>query len=208
MEEEELEDFDHPEEPRINPLELIGPPTYEEAVQMPRLVHSMDALNEISAENSALRAMSSVDNLRMKKKRIRRPRKRTQSEDDLLRREERRQERIRRERNNSNSNIGDSEQPLNINSRNPRTSSARRSRRHSVVDDSVESGSNKDRPRPQTPNTKKKKRRQMSRNEHVTDDEDSDADVPTIGSSRSVVIRELQREPRSAYRKSFIERET
>ncbi|XP_012215058.2 leucine-rich repeat-containing protein 15 isoform X1 [Linepithema humile] len=204
LEEEELEELDHPSEPRINPLELIGPPTYEEAVQMPRLVHSMDALNEISVDNSALRAMSSVDNLRIKKKRTRRPRKRTQSEDDLLRREERRQERIRRERNNSNSNIG--EQPLNTNSRNPRTSLARRSRRHSAVDESIESGSSKDRPRPQTPNTKKKKRRQMSRNEHVTDDEDSD--VQTFNSSRSVVIRELPREPRSGFRKSFIERET
>lgn len=206
MEEAELEELDHPPEPRINPLELIGPPTYEEAVQMPRLVHSMDALNEISVENSTLRAINSVDNLRMKRKRIRRPRKRTQSEDDLLKREERRQERIRRERNNSSSNIGDPEQPLHKNFRNPRTSLARRSRRHSAVDESVESSSSKDRPKPQTPTTKKKKRRQMTRNEHVTDDEDSD--VQTIGSNRSVVIRELQREPRSGYRKSFIEHET
>lgn len=173
---------------------------------MPRLAHSMDALNEISMENGILRSINSVDNLRTKKRRTRRPRKRTQSEDDLLRREERRQERIRRERNNSSGNICDTDQPHNTNPRNPKTSSARRPRRHSTVDDVIESSSGKDRPRPQTPTSKKRKRRQLFRDEHVTDDEDSDALVTS--SYRSIVIKELKREPRGGYRESFVERES
>lgn len=202
--EEEIDDLDTPEETRINPLELVGPPSYEEAVQMPRLARSMDALNEISIENGTLRSINSVDNLRTKKRRTRRPRKRTQSEDDLLRREERRQERIRRERNNSSGNICDTVQPYNTNPKNPRTSSARKARRHSAVDEAVESSSSKDRPRPQTPNSRKRKRRQVLRNEHVTDDEDSDVQV--MSSNRSIVIK-LKREPKSGYRESFVERE-
>lgn len=172
---------------------------------MPRLARSMDALNEISIENGTLRSINSVDNLRTKKRRARRPRKRIQSEDDLLRREERRQERIRRERNNSSGNICDTVQPYNTNPRNPRTSSARRARRHSAVDEAVESSSSKDRPRPQTPNSRKRKRRQVLRNEHVTDDEDSDIQV--MSSNRSVVIKELKREPKSGYKESFVGRE-
>ncbi|KAL6434261.1 hypothetical protein ACFW04_005997 [Cataglyphis niger] len=208
--EEEIEDVEN-SEPRINPLELIGPPTYEEAVQMPRLVHSMDALNEISVENGILRPMSSVDNLRVKKRRTRRSktnRKRTQSEDDLLRREERRQERIRRERNNSSGNIGETamDQSQNTNPRSSRVSMTRRSRRHSAVEESLESNSSKDRPRPQTPNTKKKRRRQVYRDEHVTDDEASDVQIMDF--NRSIVIRELRREPRSGYRDSFAQRES
>lgn len=202
--EEEVEELET-EEIRINPLELVGPPSYEEAVQMPRLAHSMDALNEISIENGTLRSINSMDNLRTKKRRTRRPRKRTQSEDDLLRREERRQERIRRERNNSSGNICDTDQQHNTNPRNPRTSSARRSRRHSVVDEVIESSSSKDRPRPQTPTSRRRKRRQVFRNEHVTDDEDSD--VQAISSNRSIVIKELKREPKGGCRESFVERE-
>lgn len=201
--EEEIEELET-EEIRINPLELVGPPSYEEAVQLPRLAHSMDALNEISIESGMLRSINSVDNLRTKKRRTRRPRKRTQSEDDLLRREERRQERIRRERNNSSGNICDMDQSHNTIPRNSRTSSARRARRHSAVDE-VESSSSKDRPRPQTPTSRKRKRRQVFRNEYVTDDEDSD--VQMISSHRSIVIKELKREPKGGYRESFVERE-
>ncbi|XP_029661912.1 protein artichoke [Formica exsecta] len=208
--EEEIENLENSAEPRINPLELIGPPSYEDAVHMPRLVHSMDALNEISVEDGILRPMSSVDNLRVKKRRTRRTktnRKRTQSEDDLLRREERRQERIRRERNNSSGNICETmDQTQNTNPRNSRVSTARRSRRHSVVEESLESSSSKDRPRPQTPNTKKKRRRQMFRDEHVTDDEASDVQIMNF--NRSIVIRELRREPRSGYKDSFVQRES
>lgn len=173
---------------------------------MPRLIHSMDALNEISIEDGILRSINSVDNLRMKKRRTRRTkttRKRTQSEDDLLRREERRQERIRRERNNSSSNICETaDQSQNTNPRHSRTST-RRSRRRSVVEESLESNSSKDRPRPQTPNARKKRRRQMFQDEHVTDDEASDVQMDF---NRSVIIKELQREPKSGCRDSFVER--
>ncbi|XP_024880202.1 leucine-rich repeat-containing protein 40 [Temnothorax curvispinosus] len=206
--EQEINELEIPEETRINPLELVGPPSYEEAVQMPRMARSMDALNEISIENGTLRAMSSVDNLRTKKRRTRRPRKRTQSEDDLLRREERRQERIRRERNNSSGNICDTDQPHNANPRNPKTSSARRTGRHGAVDEAIESSSSKDRPRPQTPTSmRKRKRRQVFRDEYVTDDENSDVQVMSY-SNRSIVIKELKREPRGGYRESFVERES
>lgn len=174
---------------------------------MSRLAHSMDALNEISIENGTLRAINSVDNLRTKKRRARRPRKRTQSEDDLLRREERRQERIRRERNNSSGNICEMDQPHNTNPRNPKTTSTRRARRHSAVDEAIESSSSKDRPRPQTPTSRRRKRRQIFRDEYVTDDEDSDVQV--MSSNRSIpVIKELKREPRGGYKESFVERET
>lgn len=201
---EHLERSERPPEPRIHPLEIIGPPTYEEAVQMPRMVHSMDALNEIVVENGSMNVIiGSVDNLRMKKRRTRRPRKRTQSEDDLLRREERRHVRLRRERNSIGYML-DVDQPQNNNPRNPR--STRRSRRHSVADESIESSSSRDRPRPQTPNSKKRKRKLIIRNEHVTDDEDSD--MPTLGSSRSVAIKELKREPRSGYRESVARHES
>ncbi|XP_011882246.1 PREDICTED: toll-like receptor 9 isoform X2 [Vollenhovia emeryi] len=205
--EEEMAELEMPEDIRINPLELVGPPSYEEAVQMPRLARSMDALNEISIENGTLRSINSVDNLRAKKRRTRRPRKRTQSEDDLLRREERRQERIRRGRNNSSGNICDTDQLHNTNPRNPRASSARRARRHSAADEAIESSSSKDRPRPQTPTSKKRKRRQVFRDEHVTDDEDSDY-VQVMSSNRSIVIKELKREPKGGYRESFVERES
>ncbi|XP_032662688.1 insulin-like growth factor-binding protein complex acid labile subunit isoform X2 [Odontomachus brunneus] len=203
---EHLERSERPPEPRIHPLEIIGPPTYEEAVHMPRMVHSMDALNEIVVENSSMNViMGSVDNLRMKKRRARRPRKRTQSEDDLLRREERRHVRLRRERN-SIGYILDVDQPQNNTNPNKNPRSMRRSRRHSVADESIESSSSRDRPRPQTPNSRKRKRKLMIRNEHVTDDEDSD--MPTLGSSKSVVIKELKREPRSGYRESVARHES
>lgn len=174
---------------------------------MPRLARSMDALNEIVLENgNANVIIGSVDNLRMKKRRARRGRKRTQSEDDLLRREERRHERLRRERNSIGS-ILDAEQPqTDTNPRNPRSTTARRSRRYSVADESIESSSSRDRPRPQTPNARKWRRKHKIRDEHAADDEDSD--VPTYGSVKSVVIKELKREPRSGFRESVARHET
>ncbi|KAG7205514.1 hypothetical protein KM043_007495 [Ampulex compressa] len=205
------EELDRPPEPRIHPLELLGPPSYEEAVQMPRLAQSLDGLDEIPADTTT-RVLGSVDNLRAKKRRTRRPRKRTQSEDDLLRREERRHERLRRERNNSTGSLLDADPPqVVVGQRNVKGSSTRRGRRRSVhgtnlVEDSLESGSSRDRPRPQTPSARKKKRRQEVRGGHSTDDEDSDVHV--VGSSRSIVIRELRREPRSGYRESMVDRES
>nr|XP_003707694.1 PREDICTED: leucine-rich repeat-containing G-protein coupled receptor 5 [Megachile rotundata] len=186
-------------EPRIHPLELIGPPSYEEAVQMPRLARSLDNLDEISVETTSVRVMGSADNIRTKQRRSRRTKKRIHSEDDLLRREERRVERIRRVRNNSVGNVGN-DLPSQRNSR------SRSARRHSVMSDSNDTGSGRVRPRPQTPSARKKKRRRTLYDGHSSDDEDSD--IQPIGSSRSIVIRELRREPRSGHRETAVERES
>ncbi|XP_015188547.1 PREDICTED: leucine-rich repeat-containing protein 15 [Polistes dominula] len=188
-----------PPEPRIHPMELIGPPTYEEAVQMPRLTHSLDTLNEVSTENVYLTRLGSVDNLQNKRKRSRRPRKRTQSEDNLLRREERRVERLRRERSNSAGNVSDNEErptPVTNPTRSKSSSTRRQRRTNTAIEELEESGSsNKGRPRPQTPSAKKKKRRRTIRDGHSTDDEDSD--IQRVNNNRPIVIRDLRREPRS-----------
>ncbi|CAB0041434.1 unnamed protein product [Trichogramma brassicae] len=103
-------------EPRIHPMELINPPSYEEAVSMPRLARSLDALNSVNEnirttneanQNSVARMTASSESLRPgKKRRIRRVRKlRSQSEDNLARREQRREERLRRERSTSRMNV-------------------------------------------------------------------------------------------------------
>ncbi|OAD56267.1 hypothetical protein WN48_03585 [Eufriesea mexicana] len=190
-------------EPRIHPLELVEPPTYEEAVQMPRLARSLDNLDEISVGRSSMRIMGSVDNIRPKHRRTRRPKKRIQSEDDLLRREGRRQDRIRRERNIT---VGNNETVLPQNQRIPKTQVTRRSRRYSVISDSVDSGSGRIRSRPQTPSSRKRRQRSTVYDGHSTDDEDSD--VQPVGSSRSIAIRELRREPRSGYRESATEQDS
>lgn len=200
---QQQEHLERAPEPRIHPLELIGPPSYEEAVQMPRLARSLDNLDEISVETSSVRVMGSADNIRYKYRRTRRAKKRIQSEDDLLRREERRHERIRRERTTS---VDNSETALSQNQKNSRAYMARRARRQSVISDSVESGSGRIRPRPQTPNSKKRRRRYTVYDGHSTDDEDSD--IQPVGSSRSIVIRELRREPKSGYRESTAEQDS
>lgn len=199
---QEEERVERAPEPRIHPLELIGPPSYEEAVQMPRLARSLDNLDEISVDTSTIRMMGSADNIRAKQRRSRRPKKRIHSEDDLLRREERRQERIRRERNSS---IGNSGSELPSVQRSSRSSTSRTNRRHSVISDSNDTGNGRVRPRPQTPSANKKKRRRTLYDGHSSDDEDSE--VEPIGSSRSIVIRELRREPRGGRREPTIERE-
>ncbi|XP_076686385.1 uncharacterized protein LOC143378488 isoform X1 [Andrena cerasifolii] len=192
-------------EPRIHPLELIGPPSYEEAVQMPRLARSLDNLDEISVETTSMRIMGSADNLRSKQRRTRKLRKRIQSEDDLLRREGRRQERIRRERNNSTGNIA-SDLPQSGSRRNSRSNSTHRTAKQRVVSESMDSGTERVRPRPQTPSSRKKKRRHTVYDGHSTDDEDSD--LQSIPLSRSIVIRELRKEPKGGYREATVERDS
>lgn len=192
-------------EPRIHPLELIGPPSYEEAVQMPRLARSLDNLDEISVETSSMRIMGSADNLRTKQRRTRKLRKRIRSEDDLLRREGRRQERIRRERNNSAGNIA-GDLPQSGSRRNSRSNSTHRTAKQRVVSESMDSGTERVRPRPQTPSSRNKKRRHTVYDGHSTDDEDSD--LQSIPLSRSIVIRELRKEPKSGYRESTVERDS
>ncbi|XP_076246507.1 uncharacterized protein LOC143186684 [Calliopsis andreniformis] len=190
-------------EPRIHPLELIGPPSYEEAVQMPRLTHSLDNLDEISVDASSVRVMGSADNLRTKQRRTRRLRKKIHSEDDLARREERRQGRNRRERNNSTGNIA-GDLSLNASQKNSRSYTARRIARQRVVSECLDVGSDRVRPRPQTPSARKKRRRRTVYDGHSTDDEDSDFQ----SMNRSMIIRELRREPKSGYRVSTTEQES
>ncbi|KAJ8669921.1 hypothetical protein QAD02_001180 [Eretmocerus hayati] len=86
-------------EPRIHPLELIGPPSYEEAVSMTRLARSLDALNSTNRDvTSATRMTASSESLRTGKRqrRLQRRKPRSQSEDDLAKREQRREERLRK----------------------------------------------------------------------------------------------------------------
>ncbi|XP_053978648.1 leucine-rich repeat protein SHOC-2 [Hylaeus volcanicus] len=192
-------------EPRIHPLELLGPPSYEEAIQMPRLARSLDNLDEISADTSSVRVMGSADNLRTKQRRTRRIKTRIYSEDDWLRREGRRQERIKREINASVGNVA-SEVPQVVSQTTSRTSVARRPRKHSVLSDSVDSSTGKLRTRPQTPSAKKKRRRRTVYDGHSSDDEDSD--IPRYESTRSMVIRELRREPKSGYREPAVDHDT
>lgn len=196
---------EHTPEPRINPLELVGPPSYEEAIQMPRLARSLDNLDEISVDTSSIRMMGSADNIRTKQRRTRRMRTRNYSEDDLLRREDRRRERIKRERNMSVGNIGN-DLPQNANQTNSRHNVTRRIRKHNTISDSVDSGTGRLRSRPQTPNTRRHRRRHTVYDGHSTDDEDSD--IPRFPSNRSIVIRELRREPKSGYRESTAEQDS
>lgn len=191
-------------EPRINPLELIGPPTYEEAVHMPRLAHSMDALDSISVDSVPAHILGSVDNLRSKKRRPRRPRKRALSDENLARREERRESRRRRaslERNMSANDLVDSVQsPVESNNEFASSKTLRRSRAKSISDD----GGSRGRPRPLTPAARQKKRRGMAKNGHSSDDEDSDVQNGIVAglpkSNNGVIIKTLTREPRSGYR--------
>ncbi|XP_043787277.1 insulin-like growth factor-binding protein complex acid labile subunit isoform X3 [Apis laboriosa] len=184
---------EHRPEPRINPLELIEPPSYEEAVQMPRLTQSLDNLDNISARTCSV---GSVDNIRSKQRRGRRS-KRIQSENDLLRREERRQERLRRERNNS---VDNNETSLPSSQRNSRVYATRRARRQSVISDSMESGSGRIRAKPQTPRTRK--RRQKST---VYTDNDSTDDEYSKIVDLNKWIKEFPREPRNRFGESIIE---
>ncbi|XP_046419786.1 insulin-like growth factor-binding protein complex acid labile subunit [Neodiprion virginianus] len=193
-------------EPRINPLELICPPSYEEAVHMPRLAHSMDALDSISMESVPTHILGSVDNLRSKKRRSRRPRKRAISDENLARREERREIRRRRislERNRSTNDLGDSAQsPLDSTNElaSSRSLQQRRPRPRSNSDDDAGS---RTRPRPLTPAVRHKKRRSNARNGHSSDDEDSDVHagiLPAKITTNGIVIQTLTKEPRSGYR--------
>lgn len=179
-------------------MELIGPPSYEEAVQMPRLAQSLDRLDVAPAENAAPAILGSVDNLRMKKRRPKRPRKRTLSEDNLARREERRVERIRRNASRTTISSNREQSPEIVNdtilSRN----------RIKSESDQRETDSPKIKMRPPTPMNKKKKRIVLSKAGTSTDDEDSDFQNTRDRRSmrNTIIVANLPREPRSGYRPS------
>ncbi|XP_043269991.1 uncharacterized protein [Venturia canescens] len=198
-------------EPRIHPLELINPPPYEEAVQMPRMAQSLDALDTITVDPLSRQIIGSFDSLRGRKRRPRRTRNRARSEENLSKREERFQS--RRIRSTSRRNYSPS--VMSVASAtgsqlrgSPAQTNADKNKASTVVKGDTESeersGDSKRRPRPQTPNAKRKRRREISKNGHSTDDEDSDANNLRTGKSddrdTSIVIHELPREPRSAYR--------
>lgn len=191
-------------EPRIHPMELIGPPSYEEAVQMPRLAQSLDRLDTVSTENAATvtRILGSVDNLRVKKRRPKRSRKRTFSDDNLVRREERRAERIRRNisRTTIASISSNQEQSSELMANNAENSEQIPMRSET---EQRETDSPKIKTRPPTPMSKKKRRIVHSKAGTSTDDEDSD--IQSSRRQRTSIIRSainlpnLTREPRSGY---------
>lgn len=181
---EELQE--HNVEPRIHPLELIGPPSYEEALTMTRLARSLDALDSINGNQGSvvLQITGSSESLRItgKKRRPRRTtrRLRSQSEDNLSRREFRREERLRRAR----------ESMVETEDGNPPR----------------ENTPNKVRP-PTPMAAKRKDKRSVTsiKNGTSTDDEDSDIqgktrDAKKIG--KTIIIRNLNREPRNGYKPS------
>lgn len=162
---------------------------------MPRLTQSLDDLDNISTRTCSV--VGSVDNIRNKKQRRGRRTKRILSENDLLRREERRQERLRRERNNS---VDNNETSLPSSQRNSRVYATRRTRRQSVISDSVESGSGRIRGKPQTPSTRKRRRKSTV----YTDNDSTDDEYSKIVDLRKW-IKELPEEPRSRFGKSTME---
>ena len=197
-------------------MELMGPPPYEEAVHMPRLAQSMDALDSIAMDPISGQMIGSAESLRTRKRRQRRPRNRARSEENLARREERVQNRRVRStprRNYSTSVLSESariESRMNDSRRDINTSRIASSAVNLRDAESEEpSSDSKRKPRPSTPNAKRKRRRQPLKNGHSTDDEDSD--IPKYVSNREInvdkpiVIQELPREPRSGYRPNIQE---
>lgn len=198
-------------EPRIHPLELIDPPPYEEAVQMPRMAQSLDALDTITVDPLSRQIIGSCETLRGRKRRPRRTRNRARSEENLSRREERFQ--TRRIRTSSRRNYSPSvmsiasttgsqmrESSTHINVERNKTSTVVR---RDTESEERSTSDSKRRPRPQTPTAKRKRRRRTSKSGHSTDDEDSDVNnlkSPQNDRTKSIVIHDLAYEPRSAYR--------
>lgn len=176
---------EHASEPRVHPLELISPPTYEEAVTMQRLARSLDALDSVQRDPNVGGMTASSESLRTggKKRRPRR-RLRSQSEDNLQsRREVRREERLRRVREEGRvTNSGGEEEETR----------------------SINKSSNRQRLPTPTAARRKSVRRLSQKTGTSTDDEDSDverrgSETRKIGRT---VIRNLEREPRSGYKPS------
>ena len=186
-------------------MELMGPPSYEEAVQMPRLAQSLDGLDVASTENATItRVSGSVDNLRVKKRRLRRPRKRTISDENLTRREERRVERMRKKTSRiivPNNYPNADQSPESVTELPPPSAGPAVNR---IRSDSDQAGTDSPiiRKRPPTPTAKKKKRLIVSKAGTSTDDEDSDfQNTPNRSSIRNtIIITNLPREPRSGFR--------
>ncbi|XP_034947912.1 insulin-like growth factor-binding protein complex acid labile subunit isoform X2 [Chelonus insularis] len=193
--------------PRVHPDELIGPPTYEEAVQMPRLVRSLDNLDSISVAEGLGQSAQSLDRDAYARKRRRQPRKRTvkraRSEDDL---EEQHEDRSRSTKKIKSRSSSVSQRITDSNV--PSKSTSRRSSAMQRPSESEEPTSSVDGTWSRTlrsrPTSTKQKRRFFRRDEHSSDDEDSDElKNQSITTSRrnvnvdSIQVIELPREPRS-----------
>lgn len=178
---------------------------------MPRLAQSLDALDSISMGALSSQVIGSTESLRARKRRQRRPRNRARSEENLSRRDDRipgRRVRSAPRRNYSTSVLAEaartdvrSTEAVRYNNA-TKTVSPIGNRRDTESEEP--SSDSKRRPRPPTPNAKRKRRRQPLNNGHSTDDEDSDIQNCVTGreinTEKSIVIRELPREPRSGYR--------
>lgn len=176
------EDNEHGSEPRIHPLELISPPSYEEAVSMTRLARSLDGLDTVPVE-TVTRMTASSESLRSKKlRRARRSKNRLRSlsEDNLARRELRREERLRRVRGEPE---GGNDQVV------------------IVVEEPEEQ---KDKENNNDSTARRRSRRLSAKTGTSTDDEDSDIGKQKKSERRvgKTAVRNLGREPRCGYRPS------
>lgn len=195
--------------PRVHPEELIGPPTYAEAVEMPRLARSLDNLDLISTEGLGQSAQS-LDHEAWSRKRRKQSRKkiskRARSEDDLDTRTESRIRNSSRLTKNCQRSTSASRRVLPPKPGSGQINSSRNIERQCSGSDapasSPDGNCNRPSSRPRTPMTKKKRR--WRRNDgHSSDDEDSDVlRNSTLGTRRgtnldSIQVVELPREPRS-----------
>ncbi|KAH0566990.1 insulin-like growth factor-binding protein complex acid labile subunit [Cotesia glomerata] len=190
--------------PRVHPEELIGPPTYEEAVQMPRLARSLETLDTISIEGIGQSAQSLDRETLNRKRRRQRKRvvKRTKSEDTLDSRTREIQSGNRRTRN-----VPQRRTALPTPSGSRRTDPKRPERnlenRHANESEASSVDNNWERTLRARPSNARKKKRLFKQNGHSSDDEDSDVLKNRMVSARrgvnldNIQVIELPREPRS-----------
>ncbi|XP_015111666.1 leucine-rich repeat-containing protein 15 [Diachasma alloeum] len=192
-------------QPRINPAELLGPPTYEEAVEMPRIGRSLDTLNDISTEGLGHSQPSLSQNAWERKKRMqrKRPPKRARSENDLLSRRDERAKRpdriIKNVRSTSSPRRSTSKSSISQSIITKKEDSRRQSESEDPASDANDTWK-RTRSRPSI--NKKKKIVSMRRNGNSSDDEDSDRKsmlkvVKAAENDEKIRVMELPREPRS-----------
>ncbi|XP_008556456.1 leucine-rich repeat-containing G-protein coupled receptor 5 isoform X1 [Microplitis demolitor] len=185
--------------PRIHPEELIGPPTYEEAVQMPRLARSLETLDTISIEGIGQSAQSLDHETFNRKRRRQRKRvvKRTKSEDTLDSRSRDTQNSTRRVRNLSQNRRPSAASTRRVEPKRSDRNSDRRNPNES------EAGIDNNWERTLRSRPIRKNNRLIKQDGHSSDDEDSDVlKNPTVSARRGVDLDnirviELPREPRS-----------
>ncbi|XP_063971814.1 toll-like receptor 6 [Diachasmimorpha longicaudata] len=197
-------------EPRINPAELLGPPTYEEAVEMPRIGRSLDTLNDISTDGLGHSQPSLSQNAWERKRRMqrKRPPKRARSENDLLSRRDERARRTEKIIKNPRSTSS----PRRSTSKSSVSQTAVTKKEGSRQNESEEPASDDNDTWKRTrsrPSINRKKKFPIAReNGNSSDDEDSDRKpmskiIETAENGQNIRVIKLQREPRSGtYRPS------